>query len=633
MMKMTDKTMRFAGVACLATLFAVPAALAQDVAPAEAPAAPGPEAVEEVLAPVAPIAEEPLQKVVEEKPVAPAVQQPAVEPVAAVDVPEEDKLAGVKVGEAADSSRITVSLDSVEMADVIRLFTRLSGANIICNTTNLTGSVTANIENKDWKAALELILKGQNLILTEDRDEEGFYIIEPKPPKEKEPWETETFKLSYLKSAEAATILKSFLGIDDTAKSPKKTTRKTADGSEEVKMTETAVLENGRVVSYPAANIVIVSAPEYKLREVREVIRQVDVERPQVYIEAKIVEVSGSASSKIGIDWSGLLGSDYTLQFGEFSRNYSKGFDYGTKGDTTTTGEKDARTGVKEWSDSALTHAKNHTKKVTDTYRAILTAPQFGLVVNALKANDDVAQISNPKLVVANEEQAVIDMSTKDPYVKVESSKDGTGDNVSWTYSTEMDNIPMDDKKAVPYIEGAFFSYGIQVKVTPRINNPSNITVNIEPTISYLNTEKGEYYRPLQGEGSDVQTRYPIIESKRVQSIFSLGNGQTAVIGGLTKTEDREVVKKVPVLGSIPVLKYLFSHTEKVKVQTETILFVTVGIVDNQSRESVMQLPDGARLTQNRIDENGKIIDKEVEEAKAKAREEGIAVPEAVPAE
>ena len=144
---------------------------------------------------------------------------------------------------------------------------------------------------------------------------------------------------------------------------------------------------------------------------------------------------------------------------------------------------------------------------------------------------------------------------------------------------------------------------------------------------------------------------YPILDVKRVRTTFSLGDGQTAVIGGLTTTGDKEIVKNVPFLGSIPILKYLFSHTEKVKTQVETIIFVTVGIVDPDNRETTMGLPDGARLVQKRIDENGKIIDKrfkdletdeqkreaDLREAEAvlkneikEAEDKGLVVPEVV---
>jgi type II secretory pathway component GspD/PulD (secretin) len=188
----------------------------------------------------------------------------------------------------------------------------------------------------------------------------------------------------------------------------------------------------------------------------------------------------------------------------------------------------------------------------------------------------------------------------------------------------------------VPYIEGAFFTYGISVDVTPRINNSSNITVVIEPMISAANGKK----TVVLDTTTQTAMEYPIIDVKRVRTTFSLGNGQTAVIGGLTTTGDREIVKKVPVLGSIPLLKYFFSHTEKVKEQYETILFVTVGIVDSADKGTTMGLPDGARLVQKRIDDNGKIIDKRFKDMETKeeklaadlreAEAQGLVVPEVV---
>ena len=135
------------------------------------------------------------------------------------------------------------------------------------------------------------------------------------------------------------------------------------------------------------------------------------------------------------------------------------------------------------WSSISKTKGALGDSLVTDVQTAIFDADALKLVMSALETSDDVAQISNPKLIVANEEHAIIDMTTKDPYVKVTRTQEGTGADAQITYSTEMASIPMPsgDKSNVAYIEGAFFSYGINVDVVPRINNPSNITVVIEP--------------------------------------------------------------------------------------------------------------------------------------------------------
>lgn len=607
-------------------------------------------------------------------------------PAAGEDVPDagDNEVEGITITDANNPDKITVSLDAVELEDVIRLFTRLSRANIICNTTNLHGTVTANLEDIAWKPALKSILRQQGLALIEDEMTPGVYEIGPKPAKGQEPFVTKSFKLSYLKAAEAQKILTNFLGLN--GKDAQKKVSRDKDGRVIEEVEAVANEQKGYVVSYPAANTVVVSCRgENRMREVEQVISNLDVARQQVYIEAKIVQVSGAASKKIGIDWSFLDG--YQLTAGPLSRRYTRS-DNRNNGTSSSTvegstihnkyygnsesGSADASieypaslqdgspspwksllqvdqlgtAGMADhpatWSSSSSASTKYNDSAVNDVRTAIFDASAMSLAISALQTSDDVAQISNPKLIVANEERAIIDMTTKDPYVKVTKTQEGTGADAQITYTTSMDAIPVPtgDKKDVSYIEGAFFSYGIEVDVTPRINNSSNITVVIEPTLSELVS----YYEPAAG-----LTRYPKISSKSVKTTFSLGNGQTAVIGGLTSTSDREVVKKVPILGSIPLLKYFFSHTEKVKEQYETIIFVTVGIVNPDDKSTTMGLPDGARLVQKRIDENGKIIDKkfedlekdeepaattavldanqkEIEEAKA----EGVVVPEAV---
>ena len=612
---------------------------------------------------------------------------------AAADVPDtEEELEGVTVTSGEDPDKITVSLDAVELEDVVRLFTRLSGANIICNTTNLHGTVTANLANIGWKPALKAILRQQSLALLEDPLNPDVYEIGVPPPAGKEPFVSKTFKLNYLKATEAATVLRNFLGLDATAGNKtsgvKKAVQKDKDGKVIEEVEAIANEQKGYVVAHPAANTVIVSCRgENKMREVEKVIADLDVVRQQVYIEAKIVQVQGNASKKIGIDWDFLNG--YTISASPFARTYGRsreiitetthGINHSTDITSTEVQKRTRNTSAvserKTESPFTRTSTSNsgvdfsseatgiigdksnddytRTRKSTlsDVMTSIFEASAMQVVLSALQTSDDVAQISNPKLIVANEERAVIDMTTKEPYVKIEHTKDS--DNNDETWSIEMDSIPAPSDKQVPYIEGAFFSYGISVDVTPRINNASNITVVIQPTLSDLAYSRTDdytgYYKP-----GDGYTRFPIIDTKSVRTVFSLGNGQTAVIGGLTTTKDKEIVKKIPILGSIPLLKYLFSHTERVKEQYETIIFVTVGIVhpENQDfNDNMMSYPDGARLVQKRIDEKGKIIDKrfkdlesdeqkrdaDLREAEAtlkdeikEAEEKGLVVPEVV---
>ena len=163
----------------------------------EAVPAPEPEPVAEVAAPAPAAVEAPA-------PVAEAAPAGNGNGKTIVTVDDKNELMD---SSSYDSGKITVALDGIPLADVVQLFTRLSGANIICNATNLQGTVTANLDNVDWEPAFRAILERQGLLLTEDPMNKGIFSIDPKSPDAPEPWVTETFKLSYLKANDAAEML------------------------------------------------------------------------------------------------------------------------------------------------------------------------------------------------------------------------------------------------------------------------------------------------------------------------------------------------------------------------------------------------------------------------------------------
>ena len=229
-------------------------------------------------------------------------------------------------------------------------------------------------------------------------------------------------------------------------------------------------------------------------------------------------------------------------------------------------------------------------------------------MLSALQKSEDAFFVANPKVIVANEEKAIIDMTTKTPYITIERTT-GTGESPGDKFTTKIEVIPGKNED-LAYIEQAFFTHGTKLDVSPRINNPSNITVVVEPTISTATP-----YTTLAGDGF-IDTGYPEIHMKRVKTTFSLGNGQTAVIGGLTTTSDSDVTKKIPLLGDIPILgKYLFSHTSKQKTQRETIIFVTVGIIDSANPEMALAVPEASELIHKRVDAQGRLYNKVPDDA------------------
>jgi general secretion pathway protein D len=230
-----------------------------------------------------------------------------------------------------------------------------------------------------------------------------------------------------------------------------------------------------------------------------------------------------------------------------------------------------------------------------------LTSTQFKWVIDAFEGVDGVSLISNPKIIVANEETAVVDMTTKFPYVDVKSQTTTSAAGVDKTITTQLQIIP--GTAGSGFCAGeAFFSYGVLLKVTPRVSSSGVITVKIEPSISQLDLTQGKdkdgYYKV--GTATD-QTLYPIVSIKKVTTMFSMLDGTTAVIGGFTRSEENNKDNGIPLLRDIPWIgPRLFGWKSRSKDQKEIVIFVTVGIVDaEQAMPENVGMPKNAVLSRD----------------------------------
>jgi type II secretory pathway component GspD/PulD (secretin) len=202
-----------------------------------------------------------------------------------------------------------------------------------------------------------------------------------------------------------------------------------------------------------------------------------------------------------------------------------------------------------------------------------LSADDFSIILSALKQMNGVSVVSNPKIVVANEETASIHIGENEPNIKGTVTAGQQGQANTTTYALD---------EAKPY-----FEFGISVDVTPTINNDSNITVRINPKLS----------RFVRNKVAPDNNSFPVEATKTIKTVFSLESGKTAAIGGLTETDERDVTSKIPLLGDIPLIgKYLFSHTHKSRAQSETIIFVTVAVANPGNIQREQGIPEDAEL-------------------------------------
>ena len=613
-------------------VFAAPLAISQMIEPA--PSTPSePEAVPalnqepaaEAAAPVVEAAEE--VAVAEEPLVEPDMSDVAEVPEEAdpvLEVPTEDEEAdGVSVstdeGEG-QGERISVTLDNVPLQDVVRMFTRISGANIVAGT-NLTGNVTVNLQDVEWEPALRVILDSAGMALIEKSP--TIFMIVSKNELESEPVVSETIFLNYTSVSNVLPVVNSML-----------------------------VSSNASAVGFPGANAVIVKETISRQKLIKEVVTKIDKPREQVLIEAKFVELNDEAIKNIGINWQVLQGYTVGIQSPQMSysrteidsgghdketinrdlrqdaqanlsnqsslsqnnANSQSGFN-SSAGSSTSSGSGVPPTVTDSTSDSAFNSAnrskvseslrssqtinvggRNFTtidaetgaletvpkydQTITDTIlnsvetikatTAILSADQFALTLSALKEDTGVTVVSDPKVVVANGETATIHVGEQRPNIRA--LPQGTQ---TITYSYELD-------QSRPFID-----LGVKINVTPTINNETNISVRIVPE---LTREIGQI-EPTPGQ------TFPILSTTRVVTDFSLESGKTVAIGGLTRTGDSERVVKIPVLGDIPIIgTYLFRHTSREKSQSEVIIFVTMSMAKPSTLQQTSGIPEDGEL-------------------------------------
>lgn len=527
----------------------------------------------------------------------------------------------VEPSEEAERNLISLSLDNVPLQDVIRMFTRISGANIVAGT-NLQGTVTVSLQDVEWQPALRVILDSVDMTMVEKSP--GIFVIMSKEEMATEPVTVETIQLRYTTVSNVLPIVKQML-----------------------------ISSNASVAGFASANSIVVQETASRISEIRKTVAKLDVPRPQVFIEAKFVELNDQAIKDLGINWQVLSGytiglrspafswarsrrkekgtdeysrrtrtdyegrtytdsdtrndliqdayaegsyaaSSFTLVGGVPSLTYqsSEGsisargrnfnsFDL-TEGtiDTVPTREHVISDVSQRLTESLIESGRQVTESVLTTTEellsAILTADDFAVTLSALKQNNGVDIISNPRIIVASGETATIHVGVQEPNIQAKPQGD-TG--TAYVYGLD---------------EGQrFFDVGVKVSVTPTVNTRDRITVRIEPELSRLLT-------PARVE--QVGVEFPRIQTRKITTEFNISSGRTVAIGGLTQTSDREQVNKIPLLGDIPIIgKYLFSHRHTQREQDEVIIFVTVGMAAAEDLTQVSGIPSGGRLIHERL--------------------------------
>ena len=511
-----------------------------------------------------------------------------------IDLEEDDSaIAAKKPQIKGDMSEGTMSLVDIEcddatLADILRQFRKTTGANIISDdSTNLQRRVSVSLRHVPWLQGLTAILGSRGFRL-EPRDN-IYRVIEDL---QAIPVSTRTFKLNHASAKELADLFNATFAPKD----------------------QSGKIKSQIASSFVGANVVVVTATDKILSDCETIITAVDKAVAQIYIEARFIQLNADAMHQLGMDWSMLnnWGVKVGPLKGGWEYNNGRAANYGsalsksasTHG-STTSDEGKTSGNLNETKDytglvpTAIGAASGAGRTAEDMawhnargFSGIIESDQLHLALSAFETMEDAKVFSNPKIIVSNGKEARVDMTRKYPNVTIDSNYTGR-DSQNLSISTKLDTIPGEDK--FMFAKEAFFSWGIELSVTPRISPDGLISVQIVPTIS----EGGDEWVVVNSsqESATPYTRYPIIDVKRLTTEFTMKDGATAVIGGLSRTTEHDEDTGIPYLRKIPWIgQKLFGQKSRVKRQEEILVFVTVGIANPDALPKDIGLPKNAVL-------------------------------------
>ena len=450
-------------------------------------------------------------------------------------------------------SRISLDLKGVDILDVLKLLSQKSGFNFVAGH-NVSGKVTIFATDVDVWDAFELIIAANDLAYEQRgnivtvmmaRDYELLY-----GEKFQERTENLTIPLKYAKVAQVATVLnqlKSSIGrvvADEGSNTlvlsdipgrltqmqeiltqldrPSETRVYTLSYTEAEKLKEKVqeLLSPVGTFTFDArTNTAVVTDFPESLTKVDHLIEAFDVPDGEVLIEAKIVKVELTNEMDLGVDWQQVFA----------------GIDAKT------------RMNFRVLSDIVGGTATGAALKYVMAPKGNTEA-----IIEALKKITKTETLSNPRIMVSNNQEAKILVGTKEAVVTVTTTIPATGATVS--------------APSVQYVD-----VGTKLFVTPNIKRDGHIQLKVRPEVS---TSKVETFQ---------SNRIPIVSTTEAETNVLVKSGTTLIIGGLIETKHDRSENRMPNLGDIPILGLPFRGSTDINKKTELVVFLTPQII----------LPDG----------------------------------------
>ncbi|MDY4314194.1 type II secretion system secretin GspD [Pectobacterium actinidiae] len=328
-------------------------------------------------------------------------------------------------------------------------------------------------------------------------------------------------KVIYLKYAKAADLVEVLTGVGDSIQTDQQNALP-------------ALRKDISIKAHEQTNSLIVNAAPDIMRDLEQVISQLDIRRPQVLVEAIIAEVQDADGMNLGVQWANKnAGVTQFTNTGLPITTMMAGADQFRRDGTLGTAATSALGGF-------------------NGIAAGFYQGNWGMLLTALSKNSKNDILATPSIVTLDNMEATFNVGQEVPVLA--GSQTTSGDNVFQTV----------ERKTV----------GIKLKVKPQINEGDSVLLEIEQEVSSVADAASSSSTDL---GATFNTR-------TVNNAVLVSSGETVVVGGLLDKSTNESASKVPLLGDIPVLGYLFRSNSTETKKRNLMLFIRPSIIRDRSQ-------------------------------------------------
>jgi type II secretory pathway component GspD/PulD (secretin) len=503
------------------------------------------------------------------------------QPMAAVALPNP----------VAQVQRISLDLRDMEITEALKFLATKAGLNII-PTSKVSGRVTLMVEDVPLQDVFDLMIRSNNLayekkgdifnVMTEE-EFKGFFGKNFSDTRK-----VKVFHLQYAAPDQVFNILDSFKSsIGKVFVEPETGTVMVMDAPDRVSDVEKALgaleqkttvrifslkyakakeveeqLKNqldlkkvGSIKSDNRTNQVIVQTLPSRMEDIAQLIEGLDQKTREVLIDVRIIKINISDDTSRGVSWEGLfnLGKKYGFQylgstpFSVVNQKTDAGYFYPRKDWLSAMGGN-----VGSYPFSGTTSSVSSSRPRTGSenlHVGMIGHNDFDMVIKYLQTVGKTKILSCPQIAVINNHEAKIHVGERQAYVTTSTTSGGSSTTVS---------------ESVTYVD-----VGIQLAVTPTINEDGYVTMKVKPEISSV----------VDTLLSSSNNKIPIIDTATAETSVMVKDGATIMIGGLSKEEEVEDYKGTPFFGRIPILNFLLTSRSKTKTRAELLILLTPHVI------------------------------------------------------